>query len=204
MARNYERSPRQRTEWFGGQAGFALETNDQDVGFASGQTLLNHKPRISLSTGTVDKMAFPAGILRGESCSIARFAGNLTIFDTGRRQQNVSYVTGAGLIKTEVEDDAIADPISTGGIVSAPDALNDLQASWLWHRQLTWNPKATGSRYETYSLDWDIDTTNSRIFESNDVMQLSVQVQTLANLGSEPINLDLRVYLVWRCLLRLD
>ena len=124
---------------------------DNSLGTAA--VLMDHKPRISLATGTVDNMAFPAGIVRGESCSIARLTGVCTVFDVDRRLQNVSYDVAAGLIKQEVEDDAIADPLGTGSIVEAPDPLVDLRASWLWHRQTQFNPTSAGNGLQVFNVE---------------------------------------------------
>jgi len=203
MAQKYEKSPRQRTEWFGSKVEFDLNTNTADEGKATGSILLAHPARISLSAGTVNNMAFPAGIVRGETCSIARLTGFLSIYDVDRRQQNISYEMAAGLIRQEVEDDAIADPTSIGSVVAAPDPLDELRASWLWHRQIVWNPQSAGANYTVASWDTEMDTTNSRIFESNEVMQFAVQVRTRVNSGSA-VAIPLRCTLLWRALMRLD
>ena len=205
MARgNYERSPRQRTEWFGGRSTVDITTATAAGGTGTSSVLLAHAPRISLSAGTVDQMAFPAGIVRGETCSIARFTGHLMVYDIDRRQQNIGYELAAGLIRQEVEDDAIADPVGTGSIVLAPDPLNELRASWLWHRQVTWQPQSAGANYTVLQWSEEIDSTNSRIFESNEVIQMGVQARTRQNAGTPAVALTLRCTLLWRCLLRLD
>lgn len=204
MAQRYEKSPRQRTEWFGGSELFTLQTSADNGVTATAAILLTHNVRAKVADGQgIRRMAFPAGIVRGESCSIARFIADVTVFDIDRRAQNVSYAVGAGLIKQEVEDDAIADPVSTGQIVSAPDPLQDLRASWLWHNQVAFNPQAAGPSYQHLSVQMTVDSTNSRIFESNDVLQFAVETQTLINSG-EAVALNLRCAILWRALLRLD
>lgn len=203
MAQRYEKSPRQRTEWFGGFDDLVLQTSATDLVRVNDQVILKCQPRLKPSSGTINRTAFPAGIVRGESCSIARLIGHLSIYDVDRRQQNVSFAVGAGLLKVEVEDDVVADPVSTGGLVSAPDALDDLRASWLWHTQTVWNPQSAGANYTVFEMHMDVDSTNSRVFESNDIAQLAVSAQTLINSGQAAV-LNLRVLFQWRCLLRLD
>ena len=203
MAQQYEKSPRQRLEWFGHIAEFNLTTSEADAGIVEGSTILTHPVRLALSAGTVDKVAFPAGIVRGESCSIARFIGYVTCYDVDRRQQNISYNMAAGLIKQRVEDTYISDPAAVASPVSAPDALSDLRASWIWHNQHTWNPQSAGANFTVFEWKPEVDTTNSRIFESNDVMMLSVNAQTRINSGAA-VAVTMRCTLQWRCLLRLD
>lgn len=200
---NYERSPRQRLEWFGGFAELALSTSTVDGATAENAVILSATPRLALSAGTVDAVGFPAGIVRGETCSIARFIGSLSVYDVDRRQQNISYDLAAGLIKQEVEDSYVSDPVAAGVSLPAPDALSDLRASWLWHAQEQWNPQSAGANYTVAKMDWKIDSTNSRIFESNDVIQLSVNARTRVNSGAAT-QVDFRCTLLWRCLLRLD
>lgn len=204
MAKTFVKSPRQRLDWFGSRTEFDITTTTTDNGIAGNQQLLVEQPRLSLSAGTVDAVAFPAGIVRGDSCSVARFIGYLTIFDVDRRNQNISYDVGAGIIKQEAQDTFIADPFAAGAIGSAPDALQDLRASWMWHSQMTWNPQAGGANYQHLDVSMKVDSTNSRIFESNEVMQLSVQVRTLQNGGVAAVSTTVRCRLLWRCLLRLD
>jgi len=205
MARgNYEKSPRQRMEWFGGYAETTLTTNTADNGRRIAQVVLSAPPRMTLSSGTINQTAFPAGIVRGESCSIARFIACLTLHDVDRRIQPCSYEVGAGLVKVQVEDDVIADPISTGGLVSPPDPLSDLRASYLWHMQTFWNPTSAGASTTAFRVQTEIDSTNSRVFESNDIMQLGVEMVTRYDTGAAPSAIDVRCSLQWRCLLRLD
>lgn len=205
MARKqYTPSPRNRLDWFGGLREFDIATTTTDNGIARNQILLTEQPRLSLSAGTVDQVAFPAGIVRGDSCSIARFIGYLTVFDVERRNQNISYDVGAGLIKQEVQDTFIADPNAAGAAGSAPDALQDLRASWLWHGQMTWNPQAGGANYQHLDVAFKLDSTNSRVFESNEVIQMAVDIRTLQNGGVAAVSTTVRCRLLWRCLLRLD
>lgn len=203
MPRDFEKSPRQRLEWFGFVSEFNLATSTSDLGIVEGSAILTHPVRLALSAGTVDAVAFPAGIVRGESCSIARMIGELTVYDVDRRQQNVSFALAAGLIRNKVEDSYIADPVALAAPVAAPDALLDRQASWLWHDTHLWNPQSAGANFTVAEWQTTFDTTNSRIFESNDVMQLSVNAQTRINSGAA-VEVTLRCNLWWRCLLRLD
>jgi len=205
MARgNYEKSPRQRLEWHGGQNEFEFETNNADMGGRIGQVILSSQPRITLSAGTVNEMAFPAGIVRGESCSIARFIAHVSLYDLDRRQQNVSFEVGCCLVPVKVEDDVVADPLSTGGLLSPPDPLDDLRASFLWHHQELWNPQSAGANYTVFKVDTAVDSTNSRIFESNDVLQFGVQMRTRQNAGTAPVSTTVRSTIMWRALMRLD
>jgi len=203
MPQQYEKSPRQRLEWFGFFNEFTLTTSATDLGQVDGGVILTHPVRLALSAGTVDRVAFPAGIVRGETCSIARMIGQLVVYDVDRRQQNVSYTLATGLIKQQVEDEYISDPVAAGLPTAAPDALTDLRSSWLYHQQDIWNPQSAGANYTVLEWKPKVDTTNSRIFESNDVLILSVSAQTRVNSGSA-VALSLRCSLTWRCLLRLD
>ncbi len=204
MPRNdYEKSPRQRLEWFGSATEFSLTTGDTDLDIVEGSVILTHNVRLALSAGTVDLVAFPAGIVRGESCSIARLIGELTVYDVDRRQQNVSFVLSAGLIKQRVEDTYVSDPVSLVAPASTPDPLLDRRASWIWHDTHLWNPQSAGANYTVVEWQPKVDTTNSRVFESNDVMQLAVDAQTRINSGSA-VAVTLRCSFWWRCLLRLD
>lgn len=200
----YEKSPRNRLDWFGGLTEFEVSTSTTDGAVAQNQQILREQPRLALSAGTVDRVAFPAGIVRGDSCSIARFIGHLEIYDVDRRQQNISFGIAAGLIKQEVSDEFISDPTASGAIVPAPDALEDLRASWIWHNQRTWSPQSAGANYTVLRECMEIDTKNSRIFESNDVLQLSCQIRTLQNGATQAVAVTARARLMWRCLLRLD
>jgi len=204
MPRNdYEKSPRQRLEWFGNRAELELTTSTSDFGTADESVLLSHPERLALTTGSVNAVAFPAGIVRGESCSIARMTGHVSLYDVDRRQQNISYNLAAGLIRQKVEDSYVANPVALGAPPSAPDALTDLRASWLAHKQHVWNPQSAGANYTVASWDFDLDSTNSRIFESNDVLAFSVEAQTRINSGAATA-VTLRCVILWRCLLRLD
>ena len=200
---DYERSPRQRLEWFGGRQEYEHATSDTEGASTVDGRIIETQPRLTLSAGTVNTLAFPAGIVRGETCSIARFIGHLSIYDVDRRQQNVSFEVGAGLIKASVEDAYIEDPSAFVEPAPTPDALDDLRASWLWHRQVVWNPQSAGANYTVFSVDLDVDTTNSRIFESNDVLQLSTEIRTRVNSGAAVV-VTARCTFLWRCLLRLD
>lgn len=202
--RTFEKSPRQRLDWFGGRVSTNVATSTVNGATATVNALLTEQPRLSLSAGTVDQVAFPAGIVRGDSCSVARFIGFLSIYDTERRNQNISYDVGAGIIKQEVQDTFIADPAAAGTLADAPDALTDLRASWMWHQQMVWNPQSGGANYTVLLADMKVDSTNSRVFESNEVMQLSVQIRTIQNGGVAAVSTSVRVRLLWRCLLRLD
>lgn len=203
MPREYEKSPRQRLEWFGSRAEFELTTETTDFAVAEGGILLSHPARLALSTGAVTPPVFPAGIVRGETCSIARLIGHVSVYDIDRRQQNISYEVAAGLIRTRLEDQYIADPTSLGQDVVLPDPLGDKRASWIWHNESVWNPQSAGANYTVFSWDADIDTKNSRIFESNDAMQFSVDIRTRVNSGAATA-VTARCVLLWRCLLRLD
>jgi len=204
MARpQYEKSPRQRTEWFGSLAEVTLNTSTVDGTQTNASVVVTSRPRLTPSTGTIFPVAFPAGIVRGETCSIARFIAHVCFYDTTRRQQNVSYELAAGLIKQEVEDDVVADPTNTGALVQAPDPLEDLRAAWLWHDQTIWSPQSAGANYTVLQWEPKLDSTNSRIFESNDVLSFAVQARPRVNSGSA-VALPLRCTLMWRALLRLD
>jgi len=203
MPRNeYEKSPRQRLEWFGNDTNFSAVTSEDNNDTTHEGRILVHPVRLAFTGGEVEDPAFPAGIVRGETCSIARFIGHLSVYDRDRREQNVSYSVGAGLIKQRVEDELIADPGNTD-VSEMPDPLKDRRASWIWHAQETWNPQSAGANYTVFKWDSAIDTTNSRIFESNDVLRVALDVKTRINSG-EAVELNLRVVLLWRCLLRLD
>lgn len=205
MARQqYEKSPRQRTEWFGGRTQYNVTTATGNAGLSGNSQILTCPPRLALSAGTIDNTAFPAGIVRGESCSIARFIAQVHVYDVDRRQQNISFETACGLLKMPVEDTAIADPIAEGPITDAPDPLVDLRASWLWHSQMQWNPQSAGANYTVYSQDFKVDSTNSRVFESNEIALFCTQIRTLQNGGTGAVALTARVTVLWRCLLRLD
>ncbi len=203
MPRNFEKSPRQRLEWFGFGTEFNIATGTTDGEVVEGSAILQHPVRLALSSGTVDNVGFPAGIVRGETCSIARMIGQMTIYDVDRRLQNVSFEYAAGLVKIRVEDTYISDPISLASPIAAPDALTDLRASWIWHERGMWNPQSAGANFTVFQAQSNFDTTNSRIFESNDVMQLSVNIRTRINSGSA-VAVTARCTMLWRCLLRLD
>lgn len=202
MARQYDRSPRQRTEWFGGTSRMTLSTNTTDEGLADQSTMLSVPPRIRVSGTRANNTAFPAGIVRGETCSVARFIGVVTVFDPERRLQNVSYELATGLIKQEVEDENIANP-GLASVAIAPDPITDVRASWIAHKYGVFNPQSAGANYTVVQWQTEMDSTNSRVFESNEVMQWGMQARTLVNSGSA-IVLNLRCTLQWRCLLRLD
>lgn len=201
--REYEKSPRQRLEWFGSKIEFDLTTETTDLAVAEGAAILTHPVRLALSSGTVDAAAFPAGIVRGESCSIARFIAELTVYDVDRRQQNISYEIACGLIKIKVEDAFISDPVALGSNIVVPDPLSDKRASWIYHDEHLWNPQSAGANYTVLEWHSKLDTTNSRVFESNDVMQLACDIRTRVNSGVATA-VTARCTLLWRALLRLD
>lgn len=198
----YDRSPRNRTEWFGGTQEMTLSTSTTNNGLADQSAFLTVQPRIRTVGNRAENVAFPAGIVRGETCSIARMIGLCTVYDPERRQQNVSYEVAAGLIKQEVEDENIAQP-GLSSVAIAPDPITDVRASWIWHAYGMHNSQAAGANFTHFLWDAKLDSTNSRIFESNEVLQWTVQARTKVNSGSAVV-LNLRCTLQWRCLLRLD
>lgn len=204
----YEKSPRQRMEWHGGKFDMVVLAGRPSPNVDPFQEEILPVPvRLQQASGTqLHPVAFPAGILRGETCSIARMTMSFALYDSDYRLQRVSYDWAFGLRKLTVDNEYIRDP-SASGQTTDPARLNplvDYRESWIVHKQGFW---ASDSRPSTIPFRIDnqmVDTTNSRVFEANDVLAVSGAVRAQLDTGSTPGNVDIRLRGVWRALMRLD